>query len=79
MNIMTPRAHPVLPLAAAFLPLTLAPGKARVGSLFFPMVPNPRSLSLRWSGGSTGGGLTLPLDSVHGLHVKAPVPAPAGK
>ena len=61
------------------LPLTLAPGEARVGSLFFPMVPNPRSLSLRWSGGTSGGDLTLPLDLVHGLHVRAPAPAPAGK
>ena len=59
------------------LPLTVAPGEVRVGSLFFPMIPNPRSLSLYWSIGTTGGGLTLPLDSVHGLHVRAP--APAGK
>jgi hypothetical protein len=57
------------------LPLLLAPGEARVGSLFFPMVPNPRALSLRWSSGTSGGELTLPLDSVHGLHV--PVPSPA--
>jgi hypothetical protein len=61
------------------LPLTLAPGEARVGSLFFPMVVNPRSLGLRWSSGATDGGLTLPLDSVHGLHVRAPVPAPVGE
>jgi hypothetical protein len=61
------------------LPLTLAPGEARVGSLFFPMVPNPRSLSLHWSGGTSGGELMLPLDSVHGLHVRATAPAPAGK
>jgi hypothetical protein len=61
------------------LPLTIVPGEARVGSLFFPMVPNPRSLSLHWSGGTSGGELTLPLDSVHGLHVRAPAPAPAGK
>jgi hypothetical protein len=57
------------------LPLTLAPGEARVGSLFFPMVPNPRALSLHWSSGTTSGGLTLPLDSVQGLHVKAPATA----
>jgi hypothetical protein len=61
------------------LPLTVEPGEARVGSLFFPMVPNPRSLSLRWSSGASGGELTLPLDSVHGLHVRAPTPAPAGR
>lgn len=57
------------------LPLTLAPGEARVGSLFFPMVPNPRALSLHWSSGTTSGGLTLPLDSVQGLHVQAPATA----
>ena len=57
------------------LPLLLAPGEARVGSLFFPMVPNPRALSLRWSSGTSGGELTLPLDSVHGLHVPAAAPA----
>jgi hypothetical protein len=59
------------------LPLTLVPGEARVGSLFFPMVPNPRALSLHWSSGPSGGELTLPLDSVHGLHVQAPAPAVA--
>ena len=56
------------------LPLTLAPG-----SLFFPMVANPRSLGLRWSSGTTGDGLLLPLDSLHGLHVTAAAPASAGK
>ena len=61
------------------LPLTIAPGGTRAGSLFFPMVPNPRALTLHWSGGTSGGELTLPLDSVHGLHVRAPAPAPAGK
>jgi hypothetical protein len=57
------------------LPLTLAPGEARVGSLFFPMVPRPRALSLHWSSGASGAELTLPLESVHGLHVQAPAPA----
>jgi hypothetical protein len=57
------------------LPLTLAPGEARVGSFFFPMVPNPRALSLHWSTGTSAGDLTLPLESVHGLHVQAPAPA----
>jgi hypothetical protein len=61
------------------LPLTLAPGETRIGSLFFPMVPNPRSLGLRWSSGTSGGELLLSLESVHGLHVKAPAPASAGK
>lgn len=61
------------------LPLTLAPGETRIGSLFFPMVPNPHSLYLRWSSGTTSGGLLLPLDSLRGLHVKAPAPASAGE
>jgi hypothetical protein len=61
------------------LPLTLVPGETRIGSLFFPMVPNPRALSLHWSSGTSGGELTLPLESVRGLHVKAPAPASAGK
>ena len=50
------------------LPLTLAPGETRTGSLFFPMVPNPRSLGLRWSTGATNGETSLPLDFLHGLH-----------
>jgi hypothetical protein len=61
------------------LPLTLAPGETRIGSLFFPMVPNPRSLGLRWSSGTSGGELLLSLESVHGLHVKAPAPASTAK
>ena len=60
-------------------PLTLAPGETRIGSLFFPMVPNPRSLGLRWSSGPTGGKVTLPLDSLKGLHVKAPAQASAAR
>lgn len=59
------------------LPMTLAPGEARAGSLFFPMVPNPRALNLHWSNGIASGELALPLDSVHGLHVQAPAPAVA--
>ena len=58
-------------------PLTLAPGETRIGSLFFQMVPNPRSLGLRWLSGTTDGGLLVPLDSLQGLHLKAP--ASAGK
>jgi hypothetical protein len=50
------------------LPLTLAPGETRTGSLFFPMVPNPRSLGLRWSTGTTSGETVLPLDFLRGLH-----------
>jgi hypothetical protein len=57
------------------LPLTLAPGETRIGSFFFPMVANPRALSLHWPSGTSGGELTLPLESVHGLHVQALAPA----
>ncbi len=56
------------------LPLTLAPGETRTGSFFFPMVPNPRSLGLHWSDGKDRGDSALPLDFLHGLHLKAPVP-----
>jgi hypothetical protein len=60
------------------LPLTLAPGETRIGGLFFPMIPNPRALTLHWSSSATGGGLSVPLDSLRGLHVKGPKPAAAG-
>lgn len=59
------------------LPLTLAPGQTRLGCLFFPMVPNPRSLGLRWSTGPASSESVLPLDFLHGLHVKAPAPSAA--
>jgi len=61
------------------LPLTLAPGETRIGSLFFPMIPSPRALTLHWAGGLSRDGLTLSLDSVHGLHVNEPAPASTGK
>ncbi len=60
------------------LPLILAPGETRTGSLFFPMVPNPRSLSLHWSSGAAAGDASLSLEPLHGLHVKAPAPVTAG-
>jgi len=60
------------------LPLTLAPGETRTGSLFFPMVPNPRALDLRWSSDASGGEFTLSLEALHGLHLQAPVPATGG-
>jgi hypothetical protein len=59
------------------LPLTFAPGEARVGSLFFPMVPNPRTLILRWTSRAGGDEILIPLESQHGLHIKAPVQASA--
>lgn len=57
------------------LPLTLAPGEQRTGSLFFPMVPDPRALSLRWADGE----IRIPLESLRGLHIKSPASPPAPK
>jgi hypothetical protein len=51
------------------LPLTLGPGESRIGSLFFPMIPNPKALSIKWSGDSSEGDATLALDFLEGLHV----------
>ena len=51
------------------LPLTLAPGETRVGSFFFPMVPNPQSLTVRWTSTAGRGETTLELHFLHGLHV----------
>jgi hypothetical protein len=53
------------------LPLNLAPGETRTGSLFFPMVPNPRSLTVNWSNDSGSGDSVLALDFLLGLHVTA--------
>jgi hypothetical protein len=53
------------------LPLSLAPGETRTGSLFFPMVPNPRSMDLKWSSEARKGDSVLPLDFLVGLHVTA--------
>jgi hypothetical protein len=52
------------------LPLSLAPGETRTGSLFYPMVPNPRSLDLNWSDDSASADAVLPLDFLKGLHTK---------
>jgi len=58
------------------LPIVLGAGETRAGSLFFPMVPDPRSLTVSWSQESTGthpgegGDSVLPLDFLRGLHVK---------
>lgn len=49
-------------------PLTLAPGQARAGSLFFPMSPNPRALILRWRRGEADDEARLTLDFLHGMH-----------
>jgi hypothetical protein len=53
------------------LPLTLAPGESRTGSLFFPMVRSPSSLVLQWSGQSSSAAAVLPLDFLKQLHVPA--------
>ncbi|MDP9010516.1 MAG: DUF1573 domain-containing protein [Pseudomonadota bacterium] len=53
------------------LPLSLAPGETRTGSLFFPMVPNPCLLDLNWSDESASGDSALPLDFLGGLHTKS--------
>ena len=58
------------------LPLTLATGETRTGSVFYPMVRDPRSLELHWSSESGMSQAALPLDFLHGLHVPA-VPAGA--
>jgi len=51
------------------IPVTLGPGETRAGSFFFPMVPNPQALTLRWTGGAGDGETTLTLDFLKGLHV----------
>jgi hypothetical protein len=51
------------------LPLTIGPGESRTGSFFFPMVPNPQALSLRWTSSTGDGETTLELHFLRGLHV----------
>jgi hypothetical protein len=51
------------------LPLTLGPGETRAGSLFFPMVPNPQALTLRWTGTAGDDEAALDLHFLEGLHV----------
>lgn len=51
------------------LPLTLAPGETRIGSFFFPMVPNPQALTLRWASSAGDGETALDLYFLEGLHV----------
>jgi hypothetical protein len=50
------------------LPMTLAPGQRRCGSFFFPMIPNPRALRLRWEMDEKAGSAELGLDCLRGLH-----------
>jgi hypothetical protein len=51
------------------LPLTLGPGETRTGSFFFPMVPNPQALIVRWTSSAGDGETTLELHFLQGLHV----------
>ncbi len=51
------------------LPSTLDPGETRTGSFFFPMVPNPQALTVRWTSSAGEGETTLELHFLHGLHV----------
>jgi len=60
-------------LRRLILPLTLAPGQTRLGSLFFPMVPEPRSLGLTWSRESDYNSSSLELAFLRGLHLKMPM------
>ena len=60
-------------------PLTLAAGEIRTGSLFFPMVPDPRSLTLGWASEPSRGGIDIPLDSLVGMHTPAQRCVSAGK
>jgi hypothetical protein len=54
------------------LPLTLGPGDSRTGSLFFPMIPNPQALTLRWTGIAGDDETALDLHFLEGLHVARP-------
>jgi hypothetical protein len=53
------------------LPLTLAPGETRTGSLFYPMVRSPSLLTLYWSNETGSATAVLPLEFLHALHVPA--------
>ena len=51
------------------LPMTLGPGETRTGSIFFPMIPNPQALTLRWTDTVGDGETVLDLHFLEGLHV----------
>lgn len=61
------------------LPLTLAPGEARTGSLFYPMVRSPGSLSFYMSSESGATTAVLPLEFLHALHVPVVPTVPASQ
>lgn len=50
------------------MPIALAPGESRNGSLFFPMTVSPSSLRLEWAKGGDRGSSTLPLPMLAGMH-----------
>lgn len=52
-------------------PLALAAGEIRTGSIFFPMVPDPRSLHLQWNSDENTRELAISLESLAGLHTTA--------
>lgn len=52
------------------LPLTVAPGATVIGSLFFPMTPGPRQLTLPGRAGDAPLTLELGLTPLAGLHLK---------
>jgi hypothetical protein len=64
--VMTEFIHRRLPL-----PLTLAPGETRTGSLFYPMVRSPSSLAIHGSNETGSATAELPLEFLHALHVPA--------
>lgn len=53
------------------LPLPLALGETRSGSLFYPMVRSPGSLALYWSNETGSATAVLPLEFLQTLHVPA--------
>ena len=59
------------------LPLTVAPGSSATGSLFFPMVPGPKRLTLTGKISETPVELTLDLKPLAGLHLKSAAKNPA--
>ncbi|HSZ09174.1 MAG TPA: hypothetical protein VK794_11620 [Steroidobacteraceae bacterium] len=60
------------------LPLILAAGETRTGSLFYPMVRSPGSLTLSWSNESGSSTSMLSLDFLQMLHVPVPTPKVTG-
>lgn len=59
---------------------TLAGNATIIGSVFFPMVPNPRSLAVEYRMGNTLRTIELPTEEkLKGLHVAPPAPTTAGK